>query len=540
MDKVAPTAARTVDVLVVGAGPAGVAAAIDLHRAGRDVLVVDKAIFPRDKCCGDGLTTLALRELEHLGFRPDTVPSFRRVDRALLRGPSGREVTLPLPRGVGLFAAVTPRLELDNALVDLAVASGVTVLQGHGLKQLEIDGGGARAGVEGLGTVTARHVVAADGMWSPARKALGLNVDGYLGEWHAFRQYVDGVTGPAADRLIVWFDEDFLPGYAWSFPLPDGRANVGFGIRRGAGRRTRDMGPTWARFFERPHVAAALGPGATPVDRHLAWPIPARIDTATLATGPVLFAGDAAGATDVMTGEGIGQALLTGRLAAAAIIAGGDVARAYRHTVRGRAGGRPPHVGVARARARPPARRRRGDRAPRPRRVVGAAQLRPLDVRGRAAGDPRHAPPLAPPLPASARRLRLTRLRRPRWPRTVVLATILRTKARRPASTTVDAVRTRLTELLGIEHPIMLAGMGGVSYHRLVAAVSAAGGIGTLGASTMRPGELAAEMAAVRAATSKPFGVDLLTALPGQVEAGPRRRDRRRGEHLRRRARRAP
>ena len=60
-------------------------------------------------------------------------------------------------------------------------------------------------------------------------------------------------------------------------------------------------------------------------------------------------------------------------------------------------------------------------------------------------------------------------------------------------------MRTRLTELLGIEHPVMLAGMGGVSYHRLVAAVSEAGGIGTLGASTMRPGELAAEMAAVRA-----------------------------------------
>jgi enoyl-[acyl-carrier protein] reductase II len=81
-------------------------------------------------------------------------------------------------------------------------------------------------------------------------------------------------------------------------------------------------------------------------------------------------------------------------------------------------------------------------------------------------------------------------------------------------------VRTRLTELLDIEHPVMCAGMGGVSYHRLVAAVSEAGGIGTLGASTMRPTELAEEIAAVRALTSKPFGVDLLTALPDQVDAG--------------------
>ena len=81
-------------------------------------------------------------------------------------------------------------------------------------------------------------------------------------------------------------------------------------------------------------------------------------------------------------------------------------------------------------------------------------------------------------------------------------------------------MHTRLTDLLEIEHPIMLAGMGGVSYYRLVAAVSDAGGIGTLGASTMTPEELPVEMAAVRELTDKPFGVDLLTALPGQVERG--------------------
>jgi enoyl-[acyl-carrier protein] reductase II len=83
-------------------------------------------------------------------------------------------------------------------------------------------------------------------------------------------------------------------------------------------------------------------------------------------------------------------------------------------------------------------------------------------------------------------------------------------------------MRTRLTELLDIEHPIMLAGMGGVSYHALVAAVSEAGGIGTLGASTMSVEELPMEMARVRELTSKPFGVDLLTAMPGQVEQGIR------------------
>jgi len=79
-----------------------------------------------------------------------------------------------------------------------------------------------------------------------------------------------------------------------------------------------------------------------------------------------------------------------------------------------------------------------------------------------------------------------------------------------------------LTELLDIEAPVMLAGMGGVSYHRLVAAVSEAGGIGTFGASTMRGGELEQEIAALKALTDRPFGVDLLTALPDQIESGVR------------------
>ncbi len=83
-------------------------------------------------------------------------------------------------------------------------------------------------------------------------------------------------------------------------------------------------------------------------------------------------------------------------------------------------------------------------------------------------------------------------------------------------------MQTRLTELLEIEHPVMLAGMGGVSYSALVAAVSEAGGIGTLGASTMSPDELITEMATTARLTSKPFGVDLLTAMPGQVETGVR------------------
>jgi flavin-dependent dehydrogenase len=179
--------------------------------------------------------------------------------------------------------------------------------------------------VEGIGVVRARYIVAADGMWSPVRKALGLGEAGYLGEWHGFRQYATKVTGPAKDRLYVWFEPDLIPGYAWSFPLPDGRTNVGFGVLRDGKRKMQDMKVTWPDLLQRDHIRAALGPEAEMEGRHTAWPIPARIDEATLASGRVLFVGDAAMATDALTGEGIGQALLTGRLAAEAIIAGGAI-----------------------------------------------------------------------------------------------------------------------------------------------------------------------------------------------------------------------
>jgi enoyl-[acyl-carrier protein] reductase II len=80
-----------------------------------------------------------------------------------------------------------------------------------------------------------------------------------------------------------------------------------------------------------------------------------------------------------------------------------------------------------------------------------------------------------------------------------------------------QVMHTRLTEMLAIEHPVMLAGMGGVSYHQLVAAVSAAGGIGTIGAATMSSEQMEAEMRGVREITDKPFGVDLLAALPDRM-----------------------
>ncbi len=311
------------DVLVVGAGPAGTAAAITLARLGRRVTLVDRAVFPRDKCCGDGLTAAALRRVEHLGLDPSLVASWQPVDDVAVVAASGRRVDLPLSGpGEGLFAVSARRADLDAALVDRARQSGVTVVEGQAVTGISGRDGAVNVETDDGSIRCAPYVIAADGMWSPVRRLLGLTPPGYLGEWQAGRQYLAN-TGPQARKLWVWFEPDMVPGYAWSFPLPDGTVNFGYGVVRGAQPGLKGQRIDWS---ERPHIAEVLGPDAEPAGPWRAWPIPARIGRAALSglDGRVLFAGDAAGACDPMTGEGIAQALETGEAAARAVAQAGD------------------------------------------------------------------------------------------------------------------------------------------------------------------------------------------------------------------------
>jgi flavin-dependent dehydrogenase len=120
------------------------------------------------------------------------------------------------------------------------------------------------------------------------------------------------------------------------FPLPGGRANVGFGVLRSDGRSGHDLKALWPELLQRPSITSILGAAAEPEGPVRAWPIPTRYDVAMLTHGRALFAGDTAGVVDSMTGEGIAQALETGMLAARGIAAGGTadaVTARYRASV---------------------------------------------------------------------------------------------------------------------------------------------------------------------------------------------------------------
>jgi len=340
------------DVLVVGAGPAGSSAATTLSRHGLDVVLADKARFPRDKCCGDGLTTGALRRLERLGLDTAAVGSFTPAAAIAVRSPHGRVTELPLVRSGSCCAAVARRRDLDAALVEIARDAGATVLDGHELHRLEVDersgDAACRAEIGDGVVVRSRFVVAADGAWSRVRSLReGAGVPGTLetragaGGWHAFRAYAVRVAPIASQRLWVAFEPELLPGYLWSFPLAGSTANVGIVLRRPRGGSGRALAAAWRDALASPFLTSLLGADAALEGPARSWPIPAGIDRTPVAdtSGRVIYVGDAARAADPFTGEGIGQALETGVAAAEAIDAAGMhdpdlAARRYRAELR--------------------------------------------------------------------------------------------------------------------------------------------------------------------------------------------------------------
>jgi len=322
-----------VDLVVAGAGPAGAAASLAAARSGLDVVCIDRARFPRDKTCGDGLTTQALRDLEHLGLtRAELVAAgYVPVHECVVVSPSGRRATLPLPTD-GDHAGVVARIGLDAALVALMARAGVDVHDGSAVEDVVLSNDGVKVRCDDGATFEATHVVAADGHWSAVRRHLHPGEPRDLGTWHAVRQYFDDVED---GRLWVLFEDDLLPGYAWVFPMPDGGANVGFGVLRD-GRKGHELKNLWNDVSARGVLREVLGPRATARDSVRAWPIPTAYSPARLTDGRVLYAGDAAAVVDPMTGEGIAQALETGMAAADAIARGGDadtIARRYRDVV---------------------------------------------------------------------------------------------------------------------------------------------------------------------------------------------------------------
>lgn len=324
------------DVLVVGSGPAGSIAALVLARGGARVALVDKAAFPRDKACGDLVGPRGVRLLDDLGVH---VPGAIRVGDMLVVGPT-RTVRLPCRAGLDYpdHALAVPRHRFDEALHHAALDAGATPFYGRAAQPI--------GGVDGLGgfslstgeALRADVIVGADGATSHVASAAGL-VDPDRVLWgFAVRTYVDEPV--EVPQIIFWesVTRRAFPGYGWVFPGPDGRSNIGLGCGvladRGAGAQTTRL---WPRFV-RDLTARGVLPTSADADRPVlgGWLKLGMVGTRP-ADGGVLLVGDAAGLVNPLQGEGISQAMGSGRAAAEAVLAdpAGAAAR-YRSGLRAR------------------------------------------------------------------------------------------------------------------------------------------------------------------------------------------------------------
>lgn len=327
------------DVLVVGAGPAGSAAAAWAARGGAEVVLADAAVFPRDKTCGDGLTPRAVGELQRLGLE-DWLRAHT-VNQGLRAHGFGQTLLLPWPGpgklGTGLpdWGSAVARTELDDHLRTTAIKAGATAIDGARAVDVRREGDRV-AGVvfrtdDGPVEIGCRHLVVADGVRSPLGKALGR-------EWHrdtvygvAGRSYIDSTMAddPWISSHLELRDQDgtVLSGYGWIFPLGNDEVNIGVGTLA-TSRRPADLAvkPLMEHYADLRREEFGLS-GELRAPASALLPMGGAVSNVA---GPNwALIGDAAACVNPLNGEGIDYGLESGRFIADMIADGADLATAW-------------------------------------------------------------------------------------------------------------------------------------------------------------------------------------------------------------------
>jgi menaquinone-9 beta-reductase len=315
----------TTEVLVVGAGPAGAAAAYWLARHGHDVTVVERKSFPREKTCGDGLTPRAVKQLVDMGLESELARYHRYY--GLRATGMGRELELTWPDHPVYpdHGYVVRRRDLDTAVARNAERAGATILQDHDAVHPLIDRGFVRGTTVQRGDgrsvdVRAEFMIVADGANSRFGRALGTSRNRDWPYGTAIRTYWRSPrhADPWIESALDVKDRNGnpMPGYGWIFPVGDGTVNIGVGLlstfRDFKSVNTTHLLDAYAHQIGDRWEIDAANPEARPVSGR----IPMGGSVGPKAGPTHLVVGDAAGAVNPFNGEGIDYAYETARMAA--------------------------------------------------------------------------------------------------------------------------------------------------------------------------------------------------------------------------------
>ncbi|MBI2506503.1 MAG: geranylgeranyl reductase family protein [Candidatus Latescibacteria bacterium] len=335
------------DLIIVGGGPAGATATLYAARRGLKVLLLDKARFPRDKICGDALSGKSIAILHDL----DLLERVRQLPGALVRAvtfgnPDGAEARIELSRHdhrdlltgkvLPMEGFVIRRQVFDEFLFGEARPRAHRCLEGFAVRELLIEGGRV-CGVRGQAAggeereFRGRLVLGCDGFNSVVARKAGCYEHDPRHWVVALRCYCENVAD-LRDQIELHFVDEVLPGYFWIFPLEKGCANVGIGmLHEGLKERKVDLRQALRQVIARPPFARRFAQ-ARPLEEPVGWNLPVASKRRRIHGEGFLLLGDAASLIDPFTGEGIGNALYSARLAvetAAQALEAGDCSAAF-------------------------------------------------------------------------------------------------------------------------------------------------------------------------------------------------------------------
>jgi menaquinone-9 beta-reductase len=319
-------------IIIVGAGPAGAAAAYYLAKAKHQVLLLDRQTFPREKVCGDFVGPAAIKELQDIGVTEQ--PEFKKtniINRAAVFLDEKELISQPMPQTPGLQknGRVIPRKKLDNWILKAAKQAGATVLENVLVTGFQVEKDAVKVFAKdskGSRVFSGSLLIGADGTNSLVATVLRGHLIPKENRIIGVRGYFENVAGPV-DQADLHFASASFPGYCWLFPTGENQANVGVGVLLETLPKGNQPKELFHQLISQDQILKSRLKGASFRGNLEAWPLSTYDPNMPLVSDRVMLVGEAAGLVNPINGEGIQYALQSGRWAAetaSACIENGD------------------------------------------------------------------------------------------------------------------------------------------------------------------------------------------------------------------------